>query len=285
MEKAWESIGTKDDSMASKNQRLPNFIGIGAQRAGTTWLNRCLRDHPSVFVAEKKELHFFDREFTKGLGWYAAAFKDAPLNSVIGEFTPNYYHDPLALERIKNSIPQVKLIFIARNPVDRSFSQYQLYSEGVYQGLTFQEALREDKTLIEYSLQGKHLERALSLFPKEQILILLYEELSSSPLKVIGKVCRFLGVDDQFTPPTLNKRVNRVVLPNLQAQLNGLKLGWIIPLVKKTPLADWIKERFHQKTSEHLKRSELRELTMFFYDDVSLLERITEQDLTNWKKL
>ena len=76
---------------------LPNFLGIGAQRAGTTWLYNCLNEHPDVFVSSAKEIHFFSHEFDRGVTWYEGHFQGRNTESAIGEITPNYLNVPAAI--------------------------------------------------------------------------------------------------------------------------------------------------------------------------------------------
>lgn len=84
---------------------LPEFIGIGAQRAGTTWLHECLRTHPQVFVPLHKETQFFNLHFERGLDEYRMSFCGAKPEAVVGEITPNYHHDEKALQRIREALP------------------------------------------------------------------------------------------------------------------------------------------------------------------------------------
>ena len=93
----------------------PNFLVIGAQRAGTTWLYECLREHPEIFLPETKELHYFDLNHEKGYEWYFQHFEGAS-EKAIGEITPNYYQYPGAIEKAHALLPEAKFIFILREP-------------------------------------------------------------------------------------------------------------------------------------------------------------------------
>lgn len=105
---------------------LPNFLIVGAARAGTTSLYYYLKQHPDVFMSPKKEIDFFDvdKNFEKGLDWYERYFEGYTGQKAIGEASPLYMYLEKVPKRIAKVIPDVKLIFILRNPVDRAYSHY-----------------------------------------------------------------------------------------------------------------------------------------------------------------
>ena len=275
----------REELMNSKAQDLPNFICIGSQRAGTTWLHNCLDEHPEVFVPAEKELHFFDRFYDTGLTSYQSHFTPTQRGAAKtwGELTPNYYQEPQALERIKRDIPEVKIVYILRQPAERAFSQYQLYSQGQFYGMSFEEVIANKEFVTDLSMQGKHLQRLYSLFDRSQVLVLFYDELSQSPETFLKRVLTFLQVDPDFMPSTLNKRINRVVLPDLQAQLAKWKLTWMIELVKASPIAEWVKEVAHKKSDTLGKPAFPDALKGRFDDDITLIEQQLGVNLSHWR--
>ena len=101
---------------------LPHFLGIGAVKAGTTWLYRNLRCHPELYLPHPKEVHYFDQRFDRGLRFYAGKFEDGRAR-VRGEITPAYSAlPPDRIRFIRSVMPDLKLIFLMRNPVDRAWS-------------------------------------------------------------------------------------------------------------------------------------------------------------------
>ena len=119
---------------------LPTFIGIGAQRAGTTWAYNCLAEHPQVFMTAKKELHFFYAHYDRGLAWYEEQFAGAGAAKASGEISPDYMYNTDALDNIARDLPDVKLFAILRNPIDRAISAYALRHER-NEGMSFGEAI------------------------------------------------------------------------------------------------------------------------------------------------
>ena len=105
--------------------RGPDFIGIGAEKAGTSWIYYCLHQHPSIDT-RIKETYFFNMgsNWSKGFEWYESFFKHCHPTAKTGEFSPGYLTDPVAPEKIYKKHPNTKLIVSLRNPVDRAFSAY-----------------------------------------------------------------------------------------------------------------------------------------------------------------
>jgi hypothetical protein len=262
---------------------LPDFICIGVQRAGTTWLYECLKEHPDVFVPETKELHFFNDNFEKGIEFYSNFFEEAdPTSQVIGELTPNYYHDEKALKRIHEVLPNVKIILVLREPVSRAYSHYQLSSTNQCKGMTFDQALQETPIIKTLSLQSTFVKQVLSLFPSENIHIQIYDDLRERPQHFISEIFNFLKVNASFTPSSIDKRVNRIIFPKLQENLSKFGLSKAVELVKKTPLGDLIKEKYNRTERDKLDNN-LDKYRKLFAADVDELEEILKINLQMWK--
>ena len=262
---------------------LPDFICIGVQRAGTTWLYECLKEHPEIFVPETKELHFFNDNYEKGMKFYSSFFEEAdPVNQVIGELTPNYYHDLEALNRISKELPNVKIILILREPVARAYSHFQLSLTNQCNGMTFAEALVKRPIIKELSMQAQFVTRALELFDEESLHIALYDEIQNEPILFIKKIYTFLGVNSCFEPTNLNKRVNRIIFPRAQELLKKVGFSPLIEFIKLTPIGSFIKENHNTKEREKVVHSH-EEYKPLFLDDIEEIEKILKIDLSKWK--
>jgi len=90
--------------------RKPDFIGLGAQKAATSWIHACLYEHPQIFMPASKEIHFFSRHYSKDIRWYEEHFRSCQTNQLAGEFSPTYLYDPATPKRIHEWNPAVKLI-------------------------------------------------------------------------------------------------------------------------------------------------------------------------------
>ena len=176
--------------------RLPNFLYIGPDKAGSSWLHETLLTHPQVFLTEAKDLYFFDRYYDRGLGWYQAQFERAgPQHRVVGEVCQDYLFHPEAAARIHQDLGQVKLMVTLREPAARAFSSYlYMLKHGEDVG-TFREALATRPELIEHSSYGLALRRFLDLFPREALHVALFDDLQGDPQSFVDEVTDWLEVD------------------------------------------------------------------------------------------
>ena len=196
---------------------LPDFLVLGAQKAGTTALYAYLRWHPGITGPSWKEVSFFDRHWWRGVGWYRGQF---PLRSgglIVGEASPSYLFHPLAPERARTLVPDARLIVLVRNPVDRAYSQYQHEVALGREPLSFEDALAAedermrgevdrlvadprafsrawwDHTYVARGRYAEQLERWLRVFPREQLLVVATEELGAAPGETYAASLGFLG--------------------------------------------------------------------------------------------
>jgi hypothetical protein len=198
---------------------LPDFLILGAQKAGTTALYAYLREHPQITGPSWKEVSFFDRHYVRGEAWYRGNFPNTlrTRGGLVGEASPSYLFHPLAPERVAAMVPEAKLVALVRNPVDRAFSHYQHEVALGREPLSFEDALQaEDDRLsgeeermradpayfsrswwdYTYRARGRYaeqLERWLAVFPREQLLIVPNEDLDSEPERTHARVLEFLG--------------------------------------------------------------------------------------------
>ncbi|WP_456432620.1 sulfotransferase family protein, partial [Thermosulfuriphilus sp.] len=237
---------------------LPNFLGIGAQRSATTWLFECLREHPEIFLPSQKEIHFFDENFEKGLQWYESFFKEVSKEKAIGEITPNYYHNPDVLERIKTVLPRVKMLLALRHPLDRAYSAYRLLHEH-YKNIPFESALSPDSYLLDLSLYARHISYLYKIFSPSQIHIFFYEDILRDPISVLKGIYRFLNVDESFIPQAISSRYNQVIFPRAQKLMETMGLGFLLSLIKASPFGPLIKS-VHARLSSSPKSRPYRNL-------------------------
>jgi hypothetical protein len=194
---------------------LPDFLGIGATRAGTTWLDRNLRAHPDLFLPGAKELHYFDRHYDTPLVVYTRWFRGGR-NQTKGEITPAY--SVLPVDRIRfihTLMPQARLIFILRNPIERSWSEavYNLRRSSKADNLAdvpldvFRRLLNSDATTSR-SDYPRALDRWLSVYPSEQLYIAFFESIYQEPQALLTAVFKHIGVQTDInwaTMPYLEK--------------------------------------------------------------------------------
>ena len=252
-----------------KRRILPSFLIIGAQRAGTTSLFRYLLAHPDVAgpsggdaaVWWVKETHFFDEKFTKGVDWYRSFFPLAATREryrkrghglQAGEATPYYMFHPAVPARVAATLPDVRLIALLRDPVERAYSHYQMMSRTGREKLDFEEALAAEperlagveealmseteqvlpsghrahhqhrhRAYFSRGLYADQLERWLERFDREQLLVVGTEDLLARPQETYADVLGFLGLRewqlDDF--PEHNKKPYSAIEPDVRARL------------------------------------------------------------------
>lgn len=180
---------------------LPHFLGIGAMKAGSTWLYENLRCHPDLWLPRPKELHYFDRYLKTGrLVDYAAQFSGGN-GKLIGEVTPAYSALPLSrIQYIRRIMPRVKLILLFRNPIERAWSQ--VFMRLVTKRHRCLEEVSDEEFIVEFNHQGtvkrgeytKMLSNWLQVFPREQLYIGLYDDIKHRPKELLTDIFRHLGV-------------------------------------------------------------------------------------------
>ncbi|HLQ71944.1 MAG TPA: sulfotransferase [Bacillota bacterium] len=172
--------------------KCPDFLIIGEMKCGTTALYKYVTGHPQIEPATRKELAFFNSHFNKGIRWYQRQFPDVGKH-LTGEAS-GYLKFPDVSRRVAKVIPNVKLIVILRNPVDRAYSHYHMHLEKKKISIPFEKAIKQFPVYLE---QGKYewkLRRWMKVFPANQFFIIQNEQLNKLPQKTMGSVFRFLGL-------------------------------------------------------------------------------------------
>jgi len=224
----------------------PDFVVIGAQRGGTTSLYRYLTGHPEVGGALRKEVHFFDQNYEKGVDWYLAHFPLRGEARLVGEASPFYLVHPEVPGRMRATVPGVKLIALLRNPVERAYSQYQLNVRRGLEPFSFAEAIAQEEARLagatarrdlaarrsSYLLRGRyveHVRRWLDVFPSEQFLIFKSEELFEEPGRILGQALAYLGVESTGWEPPRFRAFHRAGYPELEAATRARLAAYFAP--------------------------------------------------------
>lgn len=204
--------------------RLPDFLVVGAMRAGTTSLYRYLDAHPEISMAPK-ELQYFTEHRHRGLDWYRAQFAALTPARVLGEATADYLARESAMRHIAQALPAARLVASLRHPVSRTWSHFGLLSERGRDDRTFDEALDHEMEAIRrhghgadgviylsHSHYDVHLERAFRLFGRDQVHVSIFERMKAEPRSTYRDLCDFVGVDPTFVPRDLGRQVNPYVM-------------------------------------------------------------------------
>ncbi len=286
--------------------RLPDFLLIGAAKSGTTMLYNLLVQHPQVFVPDLKEPRFFlyegehisqeDKINNKTITHvkdYYHLFKDAG-ECKTGEAS-GYLISEKARDLIHSLLPEVKLIAILRNPIDRAFSHHTFsVMKGFEKETNFSEIIENnkkdinsDRNYLNHGLYSRHIKMYLDKFPSKNFLVLLYDDLIHDPLSCIKQVYDHIGVSAEFTPSLNVKRnVSGKVKSKLVNNLYQKDFRFRNELKKLLPekLKSWfirLIERNNYKRASLSSRDKAK-LIEFYHEDVKALEKILKKDLSHW---
>lgn len=286
----------------------PNFLIIGSPKCGTTSLYNYLGQHPKIEFSDVKEPKYFSfknlnlnfnanevvvnqikKSTIQNKEGYLNLFKNktAPY---IGEASPNYFHFEPAAKNIYDFDPQMKLIVILRNPVDRLYSDWK---HNVRMGYDRQYNFRKAINLIEKRKRsnkppyfdylekgnyGKHLKRYYGLFNKNQIKIVFYDDLKKDANKVCNDIIRFLGVSDEF-----NFDTSKIYMKSYPIYKSNL-LRQIGHLVKKISFNLYNYVNKINTVNETIYKNDRDYFLKFYKKDILVLESLINIDLKNWLK-
>ena len=211
-------------------RKLPDFIIIGAQKGGTSSLFYYLQQHPELSLPSIKELHYYDKQYDRGLQWYKSFFPLRFRQKITGEASPYYIFHPHVPQRLKKDNPKVRLIVLLRDPIERAYSHYKMEQrKGKDDFPTFKEAIKQEAERTEqetfklisdsnyysfahqtytYLARGryyKQLQRWLRHFDHEQFLFIKSENFFQNPQATLKRVYHFLDVDEIY-PKDLTPR-------------------------------------------------------------------------------
>ena len=297
--------------------KMPNFMIIGAPKAGTTSLRNYLKQHPQVYMSPIKETSFFAYE---GKNWeystldgywinffpitsieaYQAQFEGVSNETAIGEASPIYLYNSRVPERIQQYIPDAKVIAILRDPVERAFSHFSHYVRDRLEPLAdFSQAIQEAEVrirnelptgyYIEYGFYYEYLKPYFERFDRDKIRIYLYQDFKANPVCVVQDIFRFLNVDDTFTPDVSlkynvsgiprNKALHKFLI-DLPRPDNKSLLKRLLPekLLWRIGL-----NLYNWNLDQQMFPTEVRSSLIEIYrEDILKLQDLLQQDLSKW---
>jgi len=292
--------------------KTPNFLCVGAQKAGTTSLHDILKNHPAIYLPERKEAHFFDNEerYKKGTNWWMneffSTYNDEP---ILGAMTPEYlYYSEVPARIAEHLTKDLKLIIVLRHPVDRAYSHYLMSKRRGFEKHPFEEAIAaESERILQGDFERNHfsyidrgryscqVKRYLDIFPAEKILFLSFENHIKQGLNdTLKTIQSFLGVEYIELNTSIKSNVaSETKSKNVQQLVNNDNfLKRIIkPLIPKK-MRRAMKQKVGQINSQEMgtqakldtaKRDELFE--RYYSDEIETLKNLTKIDFSYWKEV
>lgn len=285
---------------ASRNRpAIVDFLCLGVQKAGTTWLHKVLEEHPQIFVArgdEDKDTRFFSHFYDYGYEWYERHFEPGRAAALRGEVSTSYFYSKDAPERVRRYRPDMRLLVCLRNPLDRLISNHRheiRIGHVTGENRLLENGLANNPSYVEQSLYATQLARWLEAFPLSSFHVLVFEEVFAAPETAIRGVYEFLGVDAAFRPPSLHEKVNQGRIPRsrfadgaLRFAARGLRrigLGTLVDSAKRAGVKE-INSASGTRAASYttLDPATRRELEKLFAQDIRRLEEMLGRDLSIW---
>ena len=283
---------------------LPNFLVIGANKAGTTSLARYLQQHPDVYMSAVKEPGFFVLEdgdptaaaapgSTFTFDSYTALFDAVTTERAWGEASTAYLGSPKAPDAIRRHIPDARLVAVLRNPVDRAFSNYKMQVARGRENLDFGEAIRaeldgkppppgvRERRYVRLGFYGRYLEGYWSTFDTSQLHVALYDDYRRDAAGVLKEIFGFLDVDDSFVPDT-SMRHHVSYVPKIR-RLHGLLQSRVAPV--GVPSGGSRVMRYMSAWNRRavpFPADVRRQLIDIYRADISVLQHLIRRDLSAW---
>jgi hypothetical protein len=315
-------VRTPGSAQALRGGRLPDFLLMGAPKAGTTALHAALAQHPELFLSGVKEPKYYlcgdspppayrgpgdahsNREWIWQRQRYLDLFAEAGDDQLAGESTPFYLYHRDARRRIAGDLPRARLVAVLRDPVDRAYSNWMhLWADGLEPCADVVEACNLEARRVDegwapfwhyrgLGMYGRQLADLFEHFPAEQVLVLRYRSLGDDPRTALNRVCRFLGVSEDVvteipkgnSKPFVNPSARtRVLGPVVRA---GAAAGQFLPprawRVASRPLVGQLHQRGNPERPR-LTAEQGEILRTPFLQDIDLLEELTGESYDDWR--
>lgn len=273
---------------------LPNLIIIGAMKCGTTSLHFYLSRHPQVRMSRPKELNFFcaDGSWSKGIDWYESHFNgDA---RIFGESSPSYSNFPIrpgVPARMHSVLPEAKLIYIVRDPIERIVSQYVHSLASGTEKRTFAEVVDAmDEVYVSRSQYFLQLQQYLEFFPESGILVIDHHELLEKRMETLAKVFRYLEVDDVFEHSFFSTvlhesrtKVKKNEIGSFFSAMPGMEILRKVAPRQHEAMESMISKHFGEEIERpRVAKEQQKRLVDCFFDDVNQLRNFSGLDLASW---
>jgi LPS sulfotransferase NodH len=281
-------------------RRLPDVVGIGSRRCGSSWLHAVLNSHPEI-GKPPNGLHFFSQHAERGLDWYAGQMAPYADRKVLLEFSVSYLYPEycgVAAERMRKAMPEARLFLCVRNPVERAYSDYlrSIRMGEIDATVSFEQAIETQPVYLDRGRYATLLQPYLEAFSRERIKVLLYEDLEEDPVAFAADLASFLDVPPSFQSTALHraepkgKTVRSQWLNNAIRGVKDTVDGLAARLGQADRWSNWkgrhvgIYEKALDLThrEQELASRTSKQLAREFHADVACIEALTGKDLKGW---
>ena len=260
---------------------LPNFLIVGAMKCATSTLHEQLALQPGIFMSELKEPNFFsnDEQYAKGIEWYLSHFQAASADDLCGESSTHYTKlstYPHTVERIRKYLPEVKLIYVMRHPIERLVSQYiHEWTMGVI-SVDINQAIRQHPELVDYSRYSMQLKPYFETFGRERVLPVFFERFLNYKQEELERICHFIGYEGK---PIWNSKLDAQNVSKERMRKSALR-----DLLVETPVLreirrqfipkswrTWVRSLWTMKKKPEIDPQQMEHLQVVFDEDLAVL--------------
>jgi hypothetical protein len=274
----------------------PQFVFIGPTKSGTTWIDAYLRPRADVALpVHQKETFFFDKLYDRGLDWYERQFASDGAGGVCIEVAPSLLGKPEAANRLAGDLPGVQVVCTLRHPLDRAVSHYFHYLKTGQKDVGFARMYEAHPDIVTAGLYHKHLMVWIDLLGRQNVHVMLYDEMRSAPDAFCRELCSILGVP--YLPPTqelVESRINEASVPryrwlarlvrngNNWARRSGLH--WLVSMFRGSGLREAAFGGAPGGSGKARVREQAMQFADVFEEDIEDLEKLLGLDLGAWKR-
>jgi Sulfotransferase domain len=301
-----------------KANLLPNCVIIGAQKSGSTFLHRCLGEHPDVY-SPRGEVHFFEdpHYHEEKIDHLENILRKGAGKRVVAIKRPKYLARPECAERIARHCPDAKLLVVLRNPLERAVSAYFHYiNYGFIPAVNLENGMRAilsnryenlypgAKDIIEFGFYYKHLTRYLKYFDPHRIHVTFFDDLRRNALKEVKRVYTYLDVTDDYVPRSLGSRPQAVIYSLARLRMRRFRNSFVYTydqtrsssyrkdpnflgkIVNKAVLSADLRVMKHlcDNTKPRMSKALKDSLLQIYRSDIEGLENLLHRDLNHWKQ-
>ena len=265
-----------------------NFFLAGCQKTGSTWLYECFKEHPEICVPTKDAIHYFTINHFEGLEWYNKWFEPKPSEKIICDTTPSYIRDPYTAQRIYDYNPEAKLLFVLRNPIERSFSHYWHQKRKGKVNYNFDAPLHYNDVgnydmynmWINSSMYYSQLKSYFEIFNNNQLKVLLFDDLKEDSNKFLEEIFQFMGVESAFIPTAINGKINNAPLDTLKT--TKMQFNFTSALLEKL-ISPTKQKKIPNEYMVGIPTEYRQKLVHIFKQDICNLSNLINRNLSHWK--
>ena len=265
-----------------------DIFHIGPPKTATTWVYQCMKEHPEVAVTLNDTVHYYDIFYNYGKTWYLNQFANNASGLKRLDATQSYIQSTKAIERLTKDNPEARIIICLRDPIDRAFSHYWHLKKRGDINYNFDQVL-DNYTLfslwLEPGLFAHNLRLLMQVIPRDRIHVMQYEQLEQDPASALRSLFKFCGINEDFLPNILNKRVNVAGPRQTLFTRAGYKLSKGLFGAKVDQAGHGIASLFSGKKEyfEGISPELRRQLTTICEPEIAELETLLEVDLSAWR--